>query len=83
MQESSVYQYIIEKGERRSTIEGILELLDIRFHVNIEATLKSAIESIEDLQRLRQLRREAAQAQSLESFIRTLETDNGSVLHEQ
>lgn len=83
MQESSVYQYIIEKGERRSTIEGILELLDIRFHIDMEGTLKSAIESVEDLQRLRQLRREAAQAQSLESFIHTLETDNGSASHEQ
>lgn len=78
MQESSVYQYIIEKGERKSTIESILELLNIRFHVNTEGILKSTIEGIEDLQRLRQLRREAAQAQSLESFIRTLEADNGS-----
>lgn len=91
MQESSVYQYIIEKGraqgieqgERRSIIEGILELLDIRFHVSREGKLKSAIERINDLERLRQLRRAAAQAQSLEAFMCTLGADDDSVWHEQ
>ena len=86
MQESSVYQYIIEKGrvqgieqgERKSTIESILELLDIRFHVGVDETLKPAIERISNLQRLRQLRRAAAQVQSLEAFIQTLEANNDS-----
>ena len=87
MQESSVYQYIIEKGraqgieqgveagERKGAIEGILELLDIRFQISRDETLKSAIEHVSDLQHLRRLRRAAAQVQSLEAFIQILEAE--------
>ena len=86
MQESSVYQYIIEKGieqgieqgERKNAIESILELLNIRFRISKTGTLKPAIESVDDLQRLRQLHRAAAQVQNLEAFIHILETDNVS-----
>ena len=88
MQESSVYQYIIEKGKaegieqgieqgkqlgaKESTIENILLLLDTRFEVNTAQVLKPALEAVDDLQRLKGLFREAAVTQSLESFISNL-----------
>jgi hypothetical protein len=91
MQESSVYQYIIEKGRaegieqgieqgkqlgaRESTIEDILLLLDTRFKTNTTQVLKPALEAIDDLQRLKNLLREAAETQSLESFISNLITN--------
>ena len=88
MQESPIYQSIIEKGraqgieqgeaqgERKNTIESILELIDIRFQVHPPATLNIAIESIEELSRLKQLRRAAAEVDSLEEFIHFLENGN-------
>ncbi len=98
MQESSVYQYIIEKGkvqgieqgieqgraqgieqgERNNTIESILELLSIRLHIDITEAIKSNIESIDSLQRLKQLRRAAAQVQNVDDFMHILQ--NGSDL---
>ncbi len=90
MQESSVYQYIIEKGraqgieqgielgERRNAVESILELLRIRFSVGTIETLKPTLDGINDLQQLKQLLREAAQAENLEAFIHTLETYSNS-----
>ena len=82
MQESPVYQYIIEKGiaqgERKNTIETILELIDIRFQVRSTTTLNSALENIDNLSQLKQLRRAAAQVDSLEEFIRVLENGNSS-----
>ena len=93
MQESSVYQYIIEQGreegreegerkgreegERISTVESILELLSIRFQIETTEAMKSDIESIRSLQRLKQLRRAAAEVRSLDAFMHILK--NGSV----
>ena len=75
MQESPVYQSIFEKGrargieqgkvqgieqaERNNTIETILEIIDIRFQVRQTGTINSAIKSIDDLSRLKALRRAA------------------------
>ena len=86
MQESSVYQYIIEQGkaqgieqgERNNTVESILELLSIRFQIDTTEAMKSDIESIESLQRLKQLRRAAAQVQDLDAFMHILQ--NGAEL---
>ena len=83
MQESTVYQNIIrkgiEQGERKNTIESILELLNIRFQDSTTETLETTIEGIDDLARLKQLRRAAAQVQTLALFIRALENGDESV----
>ena len=76
MLESSTYRYIlqqgidqgIEQGARESTIEGILEALEIQFHTSGVPTLKPMLESIEELQRLKDLRRAAMQVSSLDAF---------------
>ena len=86
MQESPVYQSIIEKGraqgieqgKRENTIESILELIDVRFQVHPKATFKSKIADIEDLSRLKQLRRMAAEVDSIEELRDFLENGNSS-----
>ena len=83
MYESSVVQHFlqqgIEQGARESIIEGILEALDVRFDAGVGKTLQPTLESIEELQRLKALRREAFQARSLEAFAQTLAANsNGS-----
>ena len=87
MLESATYQYILqqgieqgieqglEQGARESTIEGILESLEIQFHESGVQTLKSMLESIQDLQRLKDLRRAAMQVPNLEAFKRLLTTN--------
>ncbi len=86
MLESSTYRYIlqqgieqgIEQGERKNAVKSILNVLDARFRVGAEQTLKLSLEGIEDLQRLEQLLRIAAQAENLEAFMRTLMTNGNS-----
>ena len=89
MRESSFAQYIkqlgieqgiergieqgIEQGERRSTIEAILEVLEIRFDLSEAHPLSTRIAVIKDLQRLKQLLRAAIQVSSLEAFQRMLD----------
>ena len=77
MRESSFAQYImkqgIEQGERRSTIEDILEVLEIRFDLSEAHPLSARIAAIEDLQRLKQLHRMAIQVSSLEAFEQALD----------
>ena len=76
MQESSVIQHFlqqgkeqgIEQGARGSLIEGILENLEVRFHTHNLQEVKAALERIETLQRLRQLRRTSLQVPSLDAF---------------
>ena len=80
MYESSVVRHFfqqgieqgIEQGARDSIIEGILEALDVRFNSSVAKTLQPTLESIEELQRLKDLRREAFHAQSIEAFAQTL-----------
>ena len=76
MRESSFAQYImkqgIEQGERRSTIEDILEVLEIRFDLSEAHPLSARIAAIDDLQRLKQLHRAAIQVSSLEAFEQAL-----------
>ena len=82
MQESPVYQSILEKGiaqgARKMLIETILELIDVRFQVKPPGTLNSAIESIGDLSRLKELRRAAAQVESLAAFEHLLKNNSNS-----
>ena len=81
MLESSTYRYIlqqgIEQGARESTIEGILEALEIQFRESGMQTLKPMLESVEELQRLKDLRRAVLQVNSLDEF-KTLLASNGS-----
>ena len=78
MQESSFYQYIIEqgieKGAKENAIESILLVLDTRFQSNDGKELRSALESIDDIQRLKKLLRSAAKAETLEIFISDIST---------
>ena len=77
MRESSFTQYImkqgIEQGERRSTIEDILEVLEVRFDLSEAHPLSARIAAIDDLQRLKQLHRAAIQVSSLEAFEQILD----------
>ncbi len=81
MRESSFAQYIkqlgieqgIEQGERRSTIEAILDVLEIRFDLSEAHPLSTRIAAIDDLQHLKQLLRAAIQVSSLEAFEQALD----------
>lgn len=66
----------IHQGAKESTIEGILEALELRFRLNPMPDLKPILSSIDDLQRLKQLRRTAVQAQTLEEFTSTLSDES-------
>ncbi len=63
----------IEQGGRQRTIEAILEVLEIRFDLNEAHPLSTRISAIDDLQRLKQLLREAIQLPNLEAFQRVLD----------
>ena len=85
IRESSLIQYFkqegieegieqgIEQGERRSTIEAILEVLEIRFDMPETHPLSARIAAIDDLQHLKQLLRTAIQVPNLEAFQRILD----------
>ena len=85
MYESSVVQHYLqqgleqglEQGARESTIESILDVLEVRFHSYDVQALKPALDSIAQLQPLKQLLREAARACSLNEFRHQLESSNG------
>ena len=70
--QSDVVQYFkglgIQQGARESIIEGILESLEFRFPASGAQNLKLMLENVETLQRLKELRREALRADSLEMF---------------
>ena len=63
----------IEQGERKSTLEDILEVLEIRFDMPETHPISARIAVIEDLQHLKQLLRAAVQVSSLEAFRDILE----------
>ena len=88
--ESSVYQMIIERGVEQGVqrgieqgkqlgakeyaIERILAFLNRRFNVSMAQTLAPSLEAINDLEHLSQLMHEAAEAEHLEHFIHVLQT---------
>ncbi len=63
----------LEQGERKGTIESILALLGAQFQPEAVQTLKPALESIDDLQHLKQLLLAAPHVQTLEAFIQTVQ----------
>ncbi len=84
MHESSVIQHFlqqgiekgIEQGTRESLIEGIVENLEVRFQVHNLQAVQSALERIETLQHLKQLRRASIQTPNLNTFLQTLGLGN-------
>ena len=64
----------IEQGQIKSTLEDILEVLEIRFDLPASHPLSARIAAIEDLQRLKQLHRAAIQVSSLDEFERRLDS---------
>ncbi len=72
LMQSEVVQYFkeqgIQQGARESIIEGILESLAFKFSARGVQNLKPMLENVENLQHLKELRREALGADSLEMF---------------
>ena len=89
MQQSSIAEYLapeaheqgvqqgIEQGVRESTRENILEALALRLQPEVAQTFKTTLESIDDLQRLKQLFRAAMQVETVEDFKQVL-NENGN-----
>ena len=68
MRESKTYQRQRERILRENTIENTLALLKRRFHTEEVSALTSALQNINDLERLRQLLVAVPEMQSLEAF---------------
>ncbi len=62
-----------EQGEKRSTIEAILDVLEIRFDLSKAHPLSTRIAAMDDLQHLKQLHRAAIQVPNIEAFQRVLD----------
>ena len=92
---STVYEMIIERGMERGMeqgiqqgkqqgakegiIESIVVLLDKRFEMNTTPVITPLLETIDDLQQVRQLFQEALDVEHLEDFIRSVQTvQNGT-----
>ena len=91
MNNSSVYEMIIERGMERGMeqgkqqgakegiIESIVVLLDKRFEMNTTPVLTPLLETIDDLQQVKQLFQEALDVEHLADFIRSVQTiQNGA-----
>ena len=61
-----------EEGERKATIATILSFLETRFQTTSVHSLRPLLETIDDVERLRQLAPAAASAESLETFLEAL-----------
>ena len=93
MQESPVYQSIIQRGKeqgitlgeargitlgaRQTRIESALDILSLRFPRADVNALKPQLEAIDDLDRLKQVNLEASIAKSLHDFQQSLNGDRG------
>lgn len=75
MNQPSIIEYWGEQARQQSTRENILEALDIRLQVDASQIFKSALEAIDDLQRLKQLHRAAILAENVEDFRQALEAN--------
>ena len=62
----------IEQGTRKSLIEGILENLEVRFQAPNLGAIASRLANIDDVERLKALRRESVQTPSLSAFQQVL-----------
>lgn len=89
MQESSVYQHLLETtgkehyergiqqgtelGARQSTIRDLFAVLEFRFDGRDVQVLRPALENIKDLQQLQELHSEALRAETFEAFTHILD----------
>ena len=62
----------MEQGRGQEAIEMLLGLLETRFHSTAVRNLKPLLETIDDVERLRQLAPAAASAENLETFLEAL-----------
>ena len=80
MQQSSIAEYLApqarEQGAQETTRENILEILAFQLQPEVAETFKSDLESIKDLQRLKQLFRTALRVESPEEFTQALNEKN-------
>ena len=84
MQQSSIAEYLapeaheqgvqqgIQQGAQETARENILETLAFQLESEVAETFKSALESIDDLQRLKELFRAAMRVETPEDFTRAL-----------
>ena len=76
MQHPPIVEYVApqarEIGRQQATREIILETLALRLKTEDAQNLKSALEKIDDLQRLKQLFRIAMQVETLQEFTQAL-----------
>ncbi len=63
-----------EEGAKETAIESIFLFLETRFQLDDKQTLQSTLESIDDIQRLKQLLRLATKADTLDTFINATAT---------
>ena len=83
MRESSFAQYLTqqgidrgrEEGIRESTIEDILDVLEVRFDADAPGQFAGRIRAIDDLQQLKQLHRAAVQVDNLDAFQHALDAE--------
>ena len=61
-----------QQGARENAIKNVFGVLAFRFDGLADQSIRSALESIQDLQRLEELHREALSAETLEAFTRAL-----------
>ena len=81
MRESSSAQYILQQGiekgraegQIKSTLEDLMDVLEIRFGLSAAHPIADRIAAIDDVQRLKQLHRVAIQVSSLEAFEQALD----------
>ncbi len=77
----------IEQGEKNGTIQSIIALLEIKFKPDAVKVLEPTLQSIDDMQRLRELLIAAPRVESLERFMQFLsngnaiESENDGTLH--
>lgn len=67
-----------EEGARETVIEGILETLEIRFEDSRLSKVAARLASLQDIDRLKELRRESLQTPSLAAFQETIASSNGT-----
>ena len=76
MQQSSIAEYLApqarEQGAQETIRENILEILAFRLQPEVAETFKSSLDSIDDLQRLKQLFRTAMRVETPEDFTQAL-----------
>jgi hypothetical protein len=62
---------------RQAMREGIREVLDARFGV-VPPAIAAALETIDNLEQLRQLQRQVATVETLDAFVRVLAAPDGA-----